>query len=142
MKTSLTLLALIALALSAEAAAYRNPYGKLPASPTPGDRMFADYFRAETQTLQERCLADIQTLDDWNQRKDKYRAQLHEMLGLYPLPPKTDLKATVTGKIDHPEFTVEKLHFQSMPGLYVTANLYVPAGCDANPRPRACRSSS
>jgi hypothetical protein len=58
--------------------------------------------------------------------RKKYRGQLFEMLGLDPLPPRTDLKATITGTLDHPEFTVEKLHFQSMPGLYVTANLYVP----------------
>ncbi len=108
------------------AAAYRNPYGKLPANATPGDRMFAEHFRNETQTLRERCLADVATLEDWNKVKDKRRAELYEMLGLDPLPPKSELHATITGKLDAPEFTVEKLHFQSMPGLYVTANLYVP----------------
>jgi cephalosporin-C deacetylase-like acetyl esterase len=118
-------------ALTASAAAYRNPYGKMPTNATAGDRMFADYFRAETRTLQERCLADIQSLDDWNKAKGKYRAQLHEMLGLDPVPPKTDLKATITGTIDQPDFTVEKLHFQSRPGLYVTANLYVPKNLKA-----------
>ena len=127
MKTiSLCLLSLLALTPSLPAAAYRNPYGQLPANATPGDRMFAEYFRSETRTLAERSLADIHTLADWDQAKAKYRAQLHEMLGLDPLPPKTDLKATVTGQLDAPEFTVEKLHYQSMPGLYVTGNLYVP----------------
>jgi dienelactone hydrolase len=48
------------------------------------------------------------------------------MLGLWPLPERGDLRAVVTGKLAHPEFTVEKLHFQSLPGLYVTANLYLP----------------
>jgi hypothetical protein len=48
------------------------------------------------------------------------------MLGLWPLPPRTDLHATITGKVETDLFTVEKLHFQSIPGLYVTANLYVP----------------
>ena len=42
------------LATSAPAAAYRNPYGKVPTNATPGDRMFAEYFRAETRTLGER----------------------------------------------------------------------------------------
>src|SRR2546425_2581964 len=111
---------------SALAAAFHNPYGKVPTNATPGDRMFANYFRSETRTLAERCLADVQTLEDWKQQKPQLRQQLFEMLGLDPLPPKTDLKATVTGTIEHPEFTVEKLHFQSLPGLYVTANLYVP----------------
>ena len=48
------------------------------------------------------------------------------MLSLDPLPARGDLKATVTGKVDAEHFTIEKLHFQSIPGLYVTANLYVP----------------
>ena len=56
------------------------------------------------------------------------------MLGLSPLPERTDLKAQVTGRIEHPQFTVEKLHFQSLPGLYVSANLYIPKGL-TNPAP-------
>ena len=108
------------------AAAYRNPYGKFPTNATAGDRMFAEYFRAETRTLAERSLAEVRTLADWSKTKATARQQLFEMLGLDPLPPKTDLKATVTGTLDHPDFTVEKLHYQSRPGLYVTANVYVP----------------
>jgi dienelactone hydrolase len=108
------------------AAAYRNPYGKLPADARAGDRMLAGYFRLETQALAERCLADVRSLDDWRTQQPRLRQQLFEMLGLDPLPPKSELRATVTGRLDHPEFTVEKLHFQSRPGLYVTANVYVP----------------
>jgi dienelactone hydrolase len=52
------------------------------------------------------------------------------MLGLDPLPKKTDLKPVVTGKIEHEQFTVENIHFQSMSGLYVTANLYIPKGLE------------
>ena len=39
-------------------------------------------------------------------------------------------QAVVTGTVEHPEFTVEKLHFQSRPGLYVTGNLYLPKDLD------------
>ena len=95
---------------------------------TPGDKMFAAYFKAETDRLAVRCLADIKTLDVWNTRKDNYRRQMHEMLGLDPMPPRTPLKATVTGKVQHEEFEVWNLHYQSMPRLYVTGNLYVPKG--------------
>ncbi len=125
-KTSLLLLLISLAASPALAAAFHNPYGKFPTNATPGDRMFADYFRAETRQLAERCLADIRTLEDWNRQKATFRRQLFEMLSLDPLPPRTDLHATVTGSIEQPEFIVEKLHFQSMPGLYVTANLYLP----------------
>jgi len=95
---------------------------------TPGDKMFAAYFKAETDRLAASCLADIKTLDDWNSRKDKYRSQMHEMLGLDPMPPRTPLKVTVTGKVQHEDFEVWKVHYQSMPRLYVTGNLYVPKG--------------
>jgi hypothetical protein len=48
------------------------------------------------------------------------------MLGLWPYPERTDLKPVITGKLDHEEFTVEKLQFQALPGLYCTANLFLP----------------
>lgn len=50
------------------------------------------------------------------------------MLGLDPMPERTDLRPVVTGKIEQETFTVEKLQFQSSPRLYVTADLYLPKG--------------
>ena len=50
------------------------------------DQMFRTYFERETAEIANQCLADIQTLDDWNKNKDKYRSQLYEMLSLEPLP--------------------------------------------------------
>lgn len=91
-----------------------------------GDRLIADYFRAETRALADRCLADITTLETWTARRDGYRRQLLEMLGLEPMPERTDLRAVITGRIERTECTVEKLQFQSRPGLYVTATLYLP----------------
>ncbi|MSR59586.1 MAG: acetylxylan esterase [Planctomycetaceae bacterium] len=90
--------------------------------------MIADYFLSETALLSHACLQDIDVLADWTSRRDEYRRQLREMLGLDPLPERTPLQPVVTGKVEHAEFTVEKLHFQSRPGLYVTGNLYVPKG--------------
>lgn len=95
-----------------------------------GDRLLADYFRAETEKLAADSLADVHSLEDWQSRREQYRQQLLEMLGLDPFPPRTDLQAVVTGTVEHDEFRVEKLHFQSMPRLYVTGNLYVPKDLD------------
>ncbi len=94
------------------------------------DEALAQYFQAQTEKLASRCLTDIKTLDDWKAKRAVYKKQLLEMLGLDPFPEKTPLHATVTGTVDHEEFTVEKLHFQSRPHLYVTANLYIPKGLD------------
>ena len=91
-----------------------------------GDEMIAEYFQAETEKLRENCLVDTKTLEDWTKNRETYRQQLLEMLGLSPLPSRTDLKATITGNTEEREFIVERLHFQSRPGLYVTGNLYLP----------------
>ncbi|MCA9115043.1 MAG: acetylxylan esterase [Planctomycetaceae bacterium] len=91
-----------------------------------GDELLSRYFAGRTRELADRTFADINSLQDWEERRPQLKQQLFEMLGLDPLPERTPLKATVTGTVDHPEFTVEKVHFQSRPGLYVTGNLYVP----------------
>jgi dienelactone hydrolase len=97
-----------------------------PLDTSRGDAMIADYFREETAQLTADCLAEVQTREDWETQKPKYRRQLFEMLGLDPLPERTPLNETITGTVEHEEFFVEKLHFQSSPGLYVTGNLYRP----------------
>jgi hypothetical protein len=93
---------------------------------TRGDTMLADYFRNEVAALTEHCMEDVSTLDDWKSKRDEYRRQLQEMLGLWPMPERTDLKPAITGRITNEEFTVEKIYFQASPGLYCTANLYLP----------------
>ncbi len=88
------------------------------------------YFDAEVKRIEARPLAGIDSAADWKARRPELQRQLLEMLGLWPLPAKTDLKPVVTGTFEHPDFVVERLHFQSAPGLYVTANLYRPAKVD------------
>jgi len=83
-------------------------------------------FAAEAEALAAPSLADIRTAEDWRQAAPKRREELFEMLGLSPRPAKTDLRPVVAGRIERADFVVEKLHFQSMPGLYVTANFYLP----------------
>lgn len=97
-----------------------------PLGPLPGDAMLSRYFEHEVAILRDRCLSDIKTRADWENRCEEYRRQLREMLGLDPWPAKSDLKVTVTGTIEREDFRVEKLYYQSLPGLYVTANLYLP----------------
>jgi len=113
------LLVLLAITFGAHAAS-------LPKQWQVADESLMDYFRRETRAISEKCLADITTAAQWRERAPVYREQLAEMLGLSPMPERTPLKATVTKRLGHDTFVVENLHFQSRPGLYVTANLYLP----------------
>ncbi len=90
--------------------------------------MLSEYFQSETKKLQDQCLSDIKTLDDWKAKRPVYKQQLLEMLGLDPLPAKTPLQATTTGTTEQEQFTVEKLHYQSMPGLVRHGGLVSPQG--------------
>lgn len=86
----------------------------------------AEYFRAETDKVEARAFAGVETRADWEAKRPELRRELLEMLGLWPMPERTALKPVVTGTLEHDGVVVERLHFQSMPGLYVTANLYRP----------------
>lgn len=98
----------------------------------PGRTLIEEYFRTEVKKIQQADLADIKTLADWESRKILYRRELLSMLGLFPMPERTPLQAKVTGKVEAEKYTIEKVVFQSMPGLYVTGNLYIPKPAPKN----------
>jgi len=91
-----------------------------------GDAMIARYFEAQTAKLANTSLTRYQSKDDWEKDKAKHREHLFEMLSLDPLPEKTSLKPKVVGTVEHDDIVVERVHFQSRPGLYVTGNFYRP----------------
>jgi dienelactone hydrolase len=84
------------------------------------------YLVAETNRLSERFLDGAATRAEWEAKRPRLKEQFLDMLGLWPLPERTPLRATVTGTLERGGVVIEKLHFQSRPGLYVTANLYRP----------------
>ncbi len=102
--------------------------------PTHGDLVMEKYLAHQSAKLSERVRGGARGLDEWQKLRPKLHADFLEMLGLSPLPEKTPLKATITGTIEREDFVIEKLHFQSLPRFYVTANLYRPKG-EAKKRP-------
>ena len=66
------------------------------------------------------------SLSEWEHRKEYVRRQILVAAGLWPMPTKTPLNAVIHGKIDCDGYTVEKVYFESAPGLFVTGNLYRP----------------
>lgn len=74
-----------------------------------------------------------QMFQDYLARRAQIRKQFLYILGLDPMPPRTPLEARVTGKFERDGYRVEKIVFQSLPGLYVTGNLYVPDGARRQP---------
>jgi dienelactone hydrolase len=122
-------LSLAAVLLLASVAVAQKPAAPAPRTVNPYDRgqkMLDAYLKDQVSRIEAQCLTDLTTKEAWEKKRPGLRRQFLDMMGLDPLPAKTDLKATITGAVEGEDFIVEKLHFQSMPGLYVTANFYLP----------------
>jgi dienelactone hydrolase len=92
----------------------------------PGDELIEKYLAAEADKLSQKFMDGAKTYDEWQKKRPRLYQEYMDMLGLWPIPEKTPLHATVTGQLEAHGVVVEKLHFQSKPGLYVTANYYRP----------------
>jgi len=68
----------------------------------------------------------LKTKKDWIERQKKVKDILMNIVG--PFPKKTPLNAKVTGILKKDGFRIEKIIYESMPGLYVTACLFIPDG--------------
>lgn len=64
----------------------------------------------------------------WQARSAEIRLRVLVAAGLWPEPTKCALNAVVHGRIDMGDYTIEKVYLESMPGHFVTGNLYRPKG--------------
>jgi cephalosporin-C deacetylase-like acetyl esterase len=69
-------------------------------------------------------LAGIKTAEQAKERAQRIRSKLWELIG-GPLE-KTPLNSQIRGRIDRGSYRIEKVIFESLPQVYVTANLYLP----------------
>jgi hypothetical protein len=100
----------------------------------PGDEMIQAYLTQETNKIHETFPQDYASPEHWKSVRDQYKREYFYMLGLSPEPVKSPLHATITGTLPCDGFVVEMLHYQSMPRLYVTGNLYRPARVEPGQR--------
>ncbi len=87
------------------------------------DRYLTDIARTDWRSHKER-LERIRTPEDVAQQQAYVRTRLEQALGGFP--EKTPLRAQVLGSLQRDGYRIEKLVFESLPRLYVTANVYVP----------------
>ncbi|UCH35383.1 MAG: acetylxylan esterase [Armatimonadota bacterium] len=62
----------------------------------------------------------------WLTRAGDLRQRILVSTGLWPMPEKAPLNAQVFGRIEREGYTVERVYFESVPGFFVTGNLYRP----------------
>src|SRR5436309_2492833 len=65
---------------------------------------------------------------EWLEKAAFLRKQILSSAGLLPMPEKTPLRGQIFGRIEHPDYTVEKVLLATYPGFYLGGNLYRPRG--------------
>lgn len=66
--------------------------------------------------------------NEWTTRKQRVRQIMRVSLGLWPLPQKTPLNPVLHSRRDLGDHTIENVFCESLPGFYLTGNLYRPKG--------------
>ncbi|MGQ9732279.1 MAG: alpha/beta hydrolase family protein, partial [Candidatus Zipacnadales bacterium] len=66
--------------------------------------------------------------EEWARRAAELRPRILRALGLDPLPQRTPLNARILGEIPRDGYRIQRVIFESRPGMIVTANVYVPDG--------------
>lgn len=90
-------------------------------------RMVQEYFVDQVREVERQSLDRkhaLQTAADAEAYVQDVRKRIRMAFG--PEPERTPLNARVTGTVEREAYRIEKVIFESRPGLLVTANLYLP----------------
>lgn len=92
----------------------------------PGSMLIHDLIRQanEYYDVRDGEIEKLITRTDWQRRQAVVKDKLSALAG--PFPEKTPLNVKVTGVLHKEGFRVEKIIYESMPGFYVSACLFVP----------------
>lgn len=93
------------------------------------DNNIRNYLIEAATRLSRNSLAGIATLKDWQAVKEQRLQDFIDMMGLVDAPflgERPDLNPTITGTLQKQGYRIEKLYYESLPQLYVPANLYIP----------------
>ena len=81
------------------------------------------------RTLDDRFPAPtLSSRAEWDRRAEYVREHVLASAGLMPLPDRTPLNPVIFDELTRNDYVVSKVYFESLPGFFVTGNLYRPVG--------------
>jgi cephalosporin-C deacetylase-like acetyl esterase len=89
--------------------------------------MWADAKRRmqEANLRESKAFAEVKTKAQWEAYRDARVAKLKESLGVWPAVPK-DMRVKVTRELDGDGFVIRCVVYETRPGFWACANLYLP----------------
>jgi cephalosporin-C deacetylase-like acetyl esterase len=103
----------------------------------PPNLTIRDYLVREARRITDRSIADLDNPPAISRQLAARRRLFLERLGLGDLRSAADrgpVPYKVTGVVERRGYRIEKLHYESLPDLHVTANLYLPSTATAAAR--------
>jgi uncharacterized protein len=86
------------------------------------------YTEKEAAVKLDTLLKHFNSVEDWELYADGIRKQIRRGMELQEFPKKTPLNPHSRNKKELDGYSVESIEFESLPGFYVTGNLYKPIG--------------
>ncbi len=74
--------------------------------------------------IREEKTSGLSTPDQWRERQEQMKQSIWDVVG--PFSEKTPLNPKITGKIVKEGYSIENVIYESLPGFYVTASLFIP----------------
>ena len=102
----------------------------LACSAEPTQNAFQEFVKQRADELRASDV-DPANKHQWQQRKELLRARLRAAWGEFPAEP-CALEAQTLGRIERDGYRVERIVFQTMPQVWMTANAYVPTSAGSN----------
>ena len=97
-----------------------------------------DYLAREARRITQTSLAGLNSRAQFERTVNERRANFLELMGIRERMRdrgSEPVTAHITGKLERGAYVIEKLHYESLPGLHVTANLYLPRRTAGERRP-------
>lgn len=109
------------------------PEGLLPGARTTGPLLCQrDYLTpGEAEAIQAAALQAFPNAPAWSAFSAHLKLRIHEQMGLSPLPEKTPLRTILHSRREHDGYAVSNLAIETLPGYWLTGNLYAPLGMEA-----------
>ncbi len=83
-------------------------------TPAEREQFFARYFERMNAP---KPLTRFTSVQQWESYRKQLREKIQQAIGLVPPPERVPLLPQITGRLDHDDYSVERVYYQVMPGV-------------------------